>query len=59
MFGESVHVVFAENHLSIDDDVKDAATAFDESGVDTTVILDCGGQTGRLGFVVSLHAVGD
>jgi|TARA_B100001750_G_C15289570_1_gene486599 hypothetical protein len=31
VFGESVHVVFAENHLSIDDDVKDAATAFDES----------------------------
>ena len=59
MFGESVHFVFTEDHRSVDDDVKDAATAFDESGVDTTVILDCGGQTGRLGLVVSLHAVGD
>ena len=31
VFGESVDVMFAENHLSIADDVKDSAAAFNES----------------------------
>ena len=31
MFGESVDIMFAENHLAIDDDVKDSAAAFNES----------------------------
>ncbi len=59
VFGKPIGLVFAEDHLAVDDDVKDSACAFDEIRVNTTVILDCGGQTGRLGFVVSLHAVGD
>jgi phosphoenolpyruvate synthase/pyruvate phosphate dikinase len=59
VFGEPIDVVFAEDHLAVDDDIEDASCAFDQSGVDLAVILDCGGQTGRLGFVVSLHAVGD
>jgi hypothetical protein len=59
VFGEPIDVVFAEDHLAVDDDIEDSSGAFDQSGVDLAVILDRGGQTGRLGFVVSLHAVGD
>ena len=59
VLGEAVDVVLAEDHLAVDDDIEDSSGAFDQSGVDLAVILDRGGQTGRLGFVVSLHAVGD
>jgi hypothetical protein len=59
VLGETVDVVLAEDHLAVDHDVKDASSTLDQSRLDTAVVLDRGGQTGRLGFVVSLHAVGD
>ena len=59
VFGETVDSMLAEDHVAIDNNVENAAGPLDERGVDITVILDCGGQTGRLRFVVSLHAVGD
>ena len=59
VFGETVDSVLAENHVAVDDNVENAPGSFDERGVDIAVIFDCGGQTGRLGFIVSLHAVGD
>jgi len=59
VFGKPIDVVFAEDHLPVDDDIEYSTGALDQSGLDLAVILDCGGQTGRLGFVVSLHAVGD
>ena len=59
VFGESVDRVLAEDHLAVDDDVEDTTGTLDELGVDSAVVLDRGGQTGRLGLVVSLHAVGD
>ena len=59
MFGETVDSMLAEDHVAIDDNVENTAGPLDECGVDIAVIFDCGGQTGRLGFIVSLHAVGD
>ena len=59
MFREAVDVVLAEDHLAISHDVKDPSSTLDQRRFDTAVVLDRGGQTGRLGFVVSLHAVGD
>ncbi len=59
VLGEAVDRMFAEDHLTVDHDVEDASTSLDESALDAVVILDGGGQTGRLGLVVSLHAVGD
>ena len=59
MFREAVDVVFAEDHLAVGHDVKDPSSTLDQRRLDTAVVLDRGGQTGRLGFVVSLHAVGD
>lgn len=59
VFWKTVDSMFAEDHVAIDDDVENPAGPLDERGVDITVIFDCGGQTGRLGFIVSLHAVGD
>ena len=59
VLGKSVDSVLAEDHLAVDNDVKNPTGARDERGVDVAVVLDRGGQTGRLGFVVSLHAIGD
>lgn len=57
MLGETVDVVLAENQLAVDDDIKDAAGALDQRGIDVALVLDRSGQTGRSGKVVSLHAV--
>lgn len=59
MFGETVDSMLAEDHVAIDNNVENAAGPLDERGVDIAVIFDCGGQTGRLGLIVSLHAVRD
>ena len=59
VFWKTVDSMFAEDHVAIDDDVENTAGPLNERGVDIAVIFDCGGQTGRLGFIVSLHAVGD
>jgi hypothetical protein len=59
VLGEAVDVVLAEDHLAVDHDVENPASTLDQRRLDTAVVLDRGGQTGRLGLVVSLHAVGD
>jgi len=45
--------------LSVDGDGEDAAVALLEAGGDAELLLDGGLQTGGLGEVVSLSAVGD
>ncbi|MEK7709398.1 MAG: hypothetical protein AAB324_01505 [candidate division NC10 bacterium] len=45
--------------LSVDGDGEDAAVALFEAGGDAELLLDGGLQTGGLGEVVSLSAVGD
>jgi len=59
VFRETVDGVFAEDHVSVDDNVENTPCAFHQRGVDAVVGFDSGGQTGRLGFIVSLHAIGD
>ena len=59
VLGEAVDVVLAEDHLAVAHDVENPASTLDQRRLDTAVVLDRGGQTGRLGLVVSLHAVGD
>lgn len=48
-----VHEVAVDGHL------KHAARTFDHLGLDAQLLFDRGGQTGRLGVVVSHHAVFD
>ena len=59
MLRESIFVVLAENQITIDDDVKDPARAFDKFGLDAELAFDCFRQTGGLGQVVSHPAVLD
>ena len=59
VFGKAVDFVLAENQLAVDDHVEHAACTLDQLGRCSTLVLDCFGQTGRGGQVVSLHAVGD
>lgn len=59
MLRESIFLVFAEDQLTIDDDVKDPAGAFDELGFDAKLVFDCLRQTGGLGQVISHTAVFD
>ena len=47
------------DEVSIHDDVKNSAAAFDQFRLDTRRFFDCVRQTGGLRGVVSLHAVGD
>ena len=56
---EAVGFVFAEDHLAIDDDVEDTAFAFDQRRIDSGCSFDRFRQTGGLGRVVSLHAIGN
>lgn len=57
--GEPVDFVFAEDHFAVGDDVEDAAAAFDERCFCAGCLFNCCRQTGGLGGVVSLYAVGD
>ena len=59
MLREAIFVVFGEDQVTIDDDVKDPARAFDEVGLDAERAFDCLRQTGGLGQVVSHPAVLD
>ena len=56
---EAAGLVLREDEVAVGDDVEDAAAAFDQLGLDTELALQPGLQTGGLGQVVSLHAVGD
>lgn len=57
--GESSHLELAEDFLSINNDIEDAAGAFDELGLDAYGLLDFIRQTGGLWAVVSFAAIGD
>lgn len=59
MFGESSRVVFGENSLTIHHDVEYTASAFNQFDGVTGLLFDRGRQTGGLGAVVSLTAIGD
>ena len=47
------------DEFAIHVDVEDATGAFDEKGFRTESHFEFGSQTGRLGFIVSLHAISD
>lgn len=51
--------MFGIDQISIDNDVKDAAPAFDQFCFNTCCLTNCVRQTGGLGGVVSLDAVCD
>jgi hypothetical protein len=56
---EPVNFVFAEDRVAIDDDIEDAAFALDQRCIDSGCLFYRFRQTGGLGRVVSLHAIGD
>ena len=47
------------DELAVDVDVEDAAGTLDEERLHVERVFELGSQTGRLGLIVSLHAVGD
>jgi hypothetical protein len=51
--------VFAEDQLSIEFHIEDAASALDEIGFNAIPVPDVFRQTGGMGQEVSLHAVFD
>jgi hypothetical protein len=57
--GKSTDLVLAEDALTVDLDVEDAAAALDQVRPRAGFFLNSVRQTGGLGFVVSLHAVSD
>ena len=52
-------LVLGEDHCIIGLDVKDTAAALNQIGIEPQRIFDLGRQTGGLGFIVSLHAIGN
>ncbi len=56
---EATRLVLGEYLLVIDDDVEDPIATGGQFGLDASLTLDSGRQTGGLGQVVSLLAVGD
>jgi hypothetical protein len=59
VLGEAAGFFLAVDEAAVGDDVEDSAAAFDELGGDACFGFDCIRQTGGLGEVVSLYAVGD
>ncbi len=57
--GEAVGDLVVVGDLAVDGDGEDAAVTLFEAGGDAELLLDGGLQTGGLGEVVSLSAVGD
>jgi len=57
--GKLAGIVLGVNPLAVHVDVEYAAPAFDEPGPGTERFLNSCSQTDRLGFVVSLYAIGD
>lgn len=56
---KAIGLMFRVDQFSIDDDVKDSATAFDQFCFSSGCLSNCVRQTGGLRGVVSLHTVGD
>ncbi len=59
MFREATGIVLAEDSATVDNDVKDASATFNQLNSVAGVLFDRGRQTGGLGTVVSLAAVGN
>jgi hypothetical protein len=59
MLGEAAQGFLAEDQLTVDLDLEDAAAGGDQTGFGAKAIFQIGSQTGRLGFVVSNLAVLD
>ena len=58
-FWDAAGLVFAEDHPAVNDDVEDAAAAFNQFGLGAGFLLDLFRQTGGLWIVVSFAAIGD
>lgn len=52
-------LVLGEYHGLVGLDIKDAAAALDQLGIDADAVLDLGRQTGSPGFIISLYAIGN
>lgn len=59
MFRKTADLMFAEDQMAIDFDVKDATGSFDQFALNTDGVLNGCCQTGSLWCVVSHHTVGD
>ncbi len=59
VFGESAGVVLAPDARAVHLHVEDPAPSLDQFRLDAELVLDRFRQTGGLGVVVSLHAIGD
>jgi hypothetical protein len=57
--GKPPDLVLGKDQLSIGDDVKDAALALDQLGLDAELFTDQGRQTGGLREKLSGYAIGD
>lgn len=58
VFGEPPGDLFGKDQFPVGDDIKNAATALNERGLDSEFVFELSRQTGGLGFVVSLNTVG-
>jgi hypothetical protein len=56
---EATGIMLAPDFLAVYHDVEDATGPFDEFGAHPDLLLDCIRQTGGIGVVVSLAAIGD
>ena len=56
---EAAGLVFRVDPLPVDGDIEDSAAPLDQFRLDSRTLLNCFRQTGGIGQVVSLHAVGD
>jgi len=59
VFGKAAGGLLGKEQAPVGDDVENAPGALDELGFIAGGLLDGGGQTGRLGMVISTRAVGD
>lgn len=59
MRGKATGFMFRIDQISVHDDIKDSASAFDQFGFSSGCLLNGVRQTGGLRGIVSLHAVGD
>lgn len=57
MLGKAAHFLLREDLPAVNRDDEIAAPALEQFGIGVKFILQLGGQTGRPGKVVSLHAV--
>ncbi len=59
VFGKAALFKLAEDHLPVDLNVEDPSATGNEYCLGSQAALNCGRQTGGMGFVVSSGAIGD